>query len=84
MLRPVAKISSRRPRHHRTRHFVASGLFDLLKSFAELEARIATLPIERDRGDAFEVFAEAYLATQKIVRAEEVWPADQASLSNSR
>jgi hypothetical protein len=46
-----------------------------------LKARIAALPTERDRGDAFEVFAEAYLATQKIVGAEEVWPADQVPIA---
>jgi uncharacterized OsmC-like protein len=45
-----------------------SRLFDALDEFADLEARIAALPTQRDRGDAFEVFAEG---------AEEVWPADQ-------
>jgi predicted helicase len=34
-----------------------------------------------DRGYAFEVFAEAYLATQKVVGAEEVWPADQVPIA---
>ena len=52
-----------------------------LESFADLEANITALPEEQDRGDAFEVFAEAYLATQKIVGAEEVWPADQVPLA---
>jgi hypothetical protein len=61
-----------RPRHRRCRHFVTSGLFDGLENFADLEARIAALPTKRERGDAFEVFAEAYLATQTIVGAEEV------------
>jgi hypothetical protein len=58
------------PKHRRTRFFVASGLFDGLESFADLEARIAALPTRKVRGDAFEVFAEAYLTTQKIVEAE--------------
>jgi hypothetical protein len=40
----------------------ACGLFDGLDSFTELEVRIAALPTHQDRGDAFEVFAEAYLA----------------------
>ena len=70
-----------RPRHRRTRHFLACGLFDRLESFAELEARIATLPTRQERGDAFEVFAEAYLATQKLVGAEAVWPADQVPIA---
>jgi hypothetical protein len=59
---------------------VTSGLFDSLNSFADLEARIAASP-EEDRGDAFEVFAEAYLATQKIVEAEEVWPDRQVPIA---
>ena len=50
------------------------GLFRGLSSFSELEERISALPTTLERGDAFEVFAEAYLATQKIVQAEEVWP----------
>lgn len=58
------------PRHRRTGHFVARNLFDQLEGFADLEARIAALPTDRDRGQAFEVFAEAYLATQKLVGAE--------------
>ena len=70
-----------RPRHRRTHHFLALGLFDRLESFAELEARIAALPTQKDRGDAFEVFAEAYLATQKLGGAEEVWPADQVPIA---
>jgi len=53
----------------------------LLESFADLEVRIAALPTQRDRGDAFEVFAEAYLTSQKIVEAEEVWPADQVPIA---
>ena len=39
------------------------------------------MPTKKDRGDAFEVFAEAYLATQKLVSAEEVWPADQVPIA---
>src|SRR5262245_38914388 len=70
-----------RPKHPRTRHFVARGLFDGLEGFADLEARIAALPTGQDRGDAFEVFAEAYLTTQKIVEAEAVWPADQVPIA---
>jgi integrase len=39
------------------------------------------LPTERDRGDAFEAFAEAYIATQKLVGAEEVWPGNQVPIA---
>jgi hypothetical protein len=69
------------PRHRRARHFTASHFFDGLEGFADLEARIAALPTKQDRGDAFEVFAEGYLATQKVVGAEEIWPADQVPIA---
>ncbi|MCZ6728266.1 MAG: hypothetical protein O7C61_01025, partial [SAR324 cluster bacterium] len=59
-----------------TRLFVRSKLFDGLSSFTELEARIQKLPTAIERGDAFEVFAEAYLATQKTAQAKDVWPFD--------
>ena len=45
-----------------------------MKSFEELEARIAKLPDEQARGAALEVFAEACLATQRVYQAREVWP----------
>lgn len=61
-------------KHPATRYFMASKLFDGLNTFAEFEARITALPNNKERGDAFEVFAEAYLATQKINKAHEVWP----------
>ena len=67
-------------RHPRVRHFSTSGLFSGLSDFAELEARIAALDSNKARGDAFEVFAEAYLATQKITQAEEVWPGETLPL----
>jgi len=51
-----------------------------LTSFAELEQKIATLPDEKTRGDAFEVFAEAYLATQRKHDAAHVWPHDSVPL----
>ena len=70
-----------RPKHRRTAYFVGLALFDRLEGFTDLETRIAALPTHQDRGDAFEVFAEAYLATQKLVSAEEVWPADQVPIA---
>src|SRR5262245_5399069 len=75
------EIGATHPRHGRARRFVGCGLFDQLESFADLEARIASLPTQQDRGDAFEVFAEAYLATQKVVGAETVWPAHQVPMA---
>ena len=61
-------------RHKRANHFCTSGLFADLQSFRELEKRIEDLETPQERGDAFEVFAEAYLATQKIHQAADVWP----------
>ena len=61
-------------KHKKSSYFVSRiGLFNNLLSFSELENRISDLP-EIDRGDAFEVFAEAYFNTQKIHQAQEVWP----------
>ena len=61
-------------RHPKASGFVQQKLFAGLSAFAELEQRIAGLPEEKSRGDAFEVFAEAYLATQRKHDAETVWP----------
>ena len=67
-----------KPNHHRAAHFRKDGLFAGLDSFASLEDRIADLPGKKERGDAFEVFVEAYLNTQAVRQAEEVWPSDTA------
>lgn len=61
-------------RHSKASHFVQHRLFSNLSAFVELERRIAGLPDEKSRGDAFEVFAEAYLATQRRHDAEAVFP----------
>ena len=61
-------------RHHYSSTVIRTGLFKALTSFSELEQRISSLPSNKERGDAFEVFAEAYLTTQKIAQAKEVWP----------
>ncbi len=61
-----------------------NGLFDDLASFTEIEARISALTTTKEIGDAFEVFAEAYLATQKIAQAQEVWPFDAIPLGQRK
>ena len=61
------------PRHLKTNHYLNSGLFDDLKSFNQLESRIEQLPTNQDKGDAFEVFAEAYLAVQKQFQVQNIW-----------
>ena len=48
-------------RHPKASGFVQQKLFAGLSAFAELEQRIADLPEEKSRGDAFEVFVKAYL-----------------------
>ena len=61
-------------RHPKAERFVREGLFKHLNDFSEFERRIAALPDEQSRGDAFEVFAEACLATLRQHDAAEVWP----------
>jgi len=61
-------------KHPHSRFFLDSGIYDGLSCFAELEERIACLAISKDKGDAFEVFAEAYLATRNITQGKHVWP----------
>ena len=61
-------------RHPKATFFVQRHLFAGLTSFAELESKIAALPDEQSRGAAFEVFAEAYFATQRKHDAAQVWP----------
>jgi len=60
--------------HPKTASFVRQNLFTGVTTFSELEMRIAAMPDEKSRGDAFEVFAEAYLATQRKHDATNVWP----------
>ena len=60
--------------HPKAASFIRQNLFAGVRAFAELEARIAALSEERARGDAFEVFTEACLATQRVYQARDVWP----------
>jgi superfamily II DNA or RNA helicase len=60
--------------HPKAASFVRQNLFSGVEKFADLEARISALPDEKSRGDAFEIFAEAYLATQRKHDAANVWP----------
>ena len=56
----------------------AASLIKGVQAFPEFEGRIAALSVAKDRGDAFEVFVEAYLATQTISQAEAIWASDTA------
>ena len=67
------------PKHTKAAYFLQKRLFHDLSSFGELERRITELP-EIEHGDAFEVFAEAYLATCRFREAQEVWPWNRVPL----
>ena len=67
--------------HPKTASFVRQNLFVRLTTFSELETRIAALPDEQSRGAAFEVFTEAYLATQRKHDAAKVWPLSSVAIS---
>ena len=62
------------PLHGKAAEFQRLGLYSGIKCFTELERRIEALPKEKQKGDAFEVFAEAYFATQRVGMAKHVWP----------
>ncbi len=69
-----------KPKHKKSHFFYTKDLFADLSAFTELENRIHKLPVN-ERGDAFEVFAEAYFNTQKIHQAKEVWPDNEVPQS---
>ena len=49
-------------RHPKAAQYLRCGLFDGLQRFSELEQRLRALASEKERGDAFEVFVQAYLS----------------------
>src|ERR1700749_14873 len=69
-----------KPKHSKINKFIDRELFKDIHTFNQLENRISKLP-EHERGDAFEVFAEAYFSTQKISQAFEVWPDKEVPIS---
>ena len=62
-------------KHQYAAQLIKRGLYDNLRSFAELEQRITALGEENTKivGDAFEVFVEGYLATHQKLQADTVW-----------
>jgi predicted helicase len=62
-----------KPSHPKAQHYVNTPLFKGLRDFQTLESRIEKLPTKKERGDAFEVFAEAYCATNKKEAAKYVY-----------
>ena len=68
------------PLHPKAPFFARNGFFQDLESFQELESRISNIQEDKEKGDAFEVFTEAYLATQRRHEAKCIWPAGTAPL----
>jgi len=66
-------------RHPRVRS-LPPILFRGLTSFRDLEARIADLPEELQRGDASEVFVEAYLWLTTVWQVADLWVVGQVPL----
>ena len=70
-------------KHLRVRS-LPGDLFNGVTRFTDLEERIATLPTELARGDAFEVFVEAFLATNPVWQVAELWLVGQVPLDVRR
>ena len=79
--RNMNELSSK-PKHPKAIQFVQQGLFNGISRFEELESRISFLDTAKERGDAFEVFAEAYLTTQRWFK--NVWPLQAVPLKTMR
>jgi superfamily II DNA or RNA helicase len=69
------------PLHSKSAYWIRQGFFDELHSFEAFEARINKIPEEKDRGDAFEIFVEGYLATQAINQCVKHWVVGDIPLS---
>jgi predicted helicase len=70
-------MSSQHPRQHT----LPDGLFRGLSSFRELEDKIARLSEELERGDALEIFVEAYLWLTNICQVQDLWLVGQIPLA---
>ena len=67
--------------HTKSAYWLRQGVFDELKSFELLEARVNKIAEEKDRGDVFEIFIEGYLATQTINQCVKHWVVGNIPLS---
>ena len=70
--------------HLQARKLICRGIFDNIRSFRDLEERIEQQQTTKDVGDAFEIFVEGYLATQRLMQAEKVWLVGQIPLEIRR
>jgi len=57
------QIPSMTALHPKAPNWIRQGIFDDLRSFDVFENRVNKIIEEKDRGDAFEIFIEGYLAT---------------------
>jgi superfamily II DNA or RNA helicase len=62
-------------KHSQASTLISQGVFDSVKNFREFEQRVSALidTNTKAQGDAFEIFVEAYLATQPILQCQETW-----------
>jgi predicted helicase len=64
-------------KHNKTNWFLKKELLIDVTKFSQFEKRISKLPTDKEKGDALEVFAEAWLSLDPVLKAEEVWPFEQ-------
>jgi superfamily II DNA or RNA helicase len=62
------------PKHPKSKEVLQSGVLNALTSFEQLELRISEISDTKLQGDIFEVFAEAYFATQPQTQSKDVFP----------
>jgi superfamily II DNA or RNA helicase len=62
-------------KHYQAPSLISQKTFDGIKSFREFEQRVSNLfeTNTKAQGDAFEIFVEAYLATQPILQCQETY-----------
>lgn len=62
-------------KHSQAPVLISQGVFDSIKSFRDFEQKVSALGEvnSKAQGDAFEIFVEAYLATQPILQCQETW-----------
>ena len=62
-------------KHAQAPLLINQGIFDSVKTFSEFEQKVTDLGEvnTKAQGDAFEIFVEAYLATQPLQQCQETW-----------
>jgi len=62
-------------KHGQASLLISQGIFASVKTFRQFEQRVSDLfqTNTKAQGDAFEIFVEAYLATQPLLQCQETW-----------